>query len=111
MVKRKIPLSLLLFFIAGHAFLLAFDLETFGYYENRFFILSSGRLSFRNFSENYSLGDYNRLRLQLRSSASENISLNLAVDLFTFHGIISSPLGVYESPEQSDATYTRLDRA
>lgn len=111
MAERKILLSFLLFFIAGHAFLFAFDLETFGYYENRFFILGSGKLSWQNINENFSLGDYNRLRLQFRSSVSENISLNLAVDLFTFHGIITSPLGVYESQEQSDATYTQLDRA
>ncbi len=88
----------------------SFDLETFGYYENRFFILASGKLSFRNISE-FSLGDYNRLRLQFRSSVSENVSLNLAVDLFTFHGVIRSPLGVYESHGKPDATYTQLDRA
>ena len=111
MIKRKIPLSFLLFFVAGHVFVYSFDLETFGYYENRFFILGSGKLSLQNIDENFSLGDYNRLRLQFRSSVSENISLNLAVDLFTFHGIIRSPLGVYETPEQSDATYTQLDRA
>jgi len=111
MVKRKIPLSFLLLFMAGHVFVYSFDLETFGYYENRFFILSRGKLSLQNINENFSLGDYNRLRLQFRSSVSENISLNLAVDLFTFHGVIRSPLGVYESPEQSDATYTQLDRA
>jgi hypothetical protein len=111
MVKRKIQLSFLLLFMAGHVFVYSFDLETFGYYENRFFILGSGKLSLQNIGENFSLGDYNRLRLQFRSSVSENISLNLAVDLFTFHGIIRSPLGVYESPEQSDATHTQLDRA
>ncbi len=111
MVKRKILLSFILFFIAGRAFIFAFDLEVFGYYENRFFILSRGKLSLQNINENFSLGDYNRLRLQFRSSVAENISLNLAVDLFTFHGIIRSPLGVYENPEQSDATHTQLDRA
>ncbi len=111
MAKRKIQLSFLLFFLAGHVCLFAFELETFGYYENRFFLLSSGSFSMQNINENFSLGDYNRLRLQLRSSVSENISLNLAVDLFTFHGIISSPLGVYEGPQPSDTTYTQLDRA
>ncbi len=111
MVKRKAPLSLLLFFMAGHSFIFAFNLETSGYYENRFFILSSGKLSLKDISENLSLGDYNRLRLQFRSSVSENISLNLAVDFFTFHGIISSPLGVYENSGQSDTTHTQLDRA
>lgn len=111
MAKRKIQLSFLLFFLAGYVCLFAFELETFGYYENRFFLLSSENFSLQNINENLSLGDYNRLRLQLRSSVSENISLNLAVDLFTFHGIISSPLGVYESPQPLDTTYTQLDRA
>ncbi len=111
MIKRKIPLSFLLFFVAGHVFVYSFDLEIFGYYENRLFVLSHGKLSLQNINENYSLGDYNRLRLQFRSSVSENISMNLAVDFFTFHGIIRSPLGVYESPEQSSAAYTQLDRA
>ncbi len=111
MVKRKVPLSLLLFLIAGHSFIFAPDLETFGYYENRFFILSSGKLSLQDISESFSLGDYNRLRLQFRSSVSENISLNLALDFFTFHGIISSPLGVYGNSDQSGTTHTQLDRA
>ena len=60
MVKRKVPLSFLLFFMAGHSFLFASDLETFGYYENRFFILSNGTLSLQDISENFSLGDYNQ---------------------------------------------------
>jgi hypothetical protein len=111
MAGRKIPFSFLLVFLAGHSFIIASDLETFGYYENRFFILSSGRLSLQDISENFSLGDYNRLRLQFRSSASENISLNLAVDFFTFHGIISSPLGVYGNSDRSSTTHTQLDRA
>ena len=111
MAKRIIPLSLLLFLMIGCAFLFADDLEIFGYYENRFFVLSRGKLSFQNINENFSLGDYNRLRLQFKSSVAENISLNLAVDFFTFHGIIRSPLGVLGSSEQSGATHTQLDRA
>ena len=84
-VKRKIPLSFLLFFMAGYSFIFASNLETFGYYENRFFILSSGKLSLQDISENFSLGDYNRLRFQFRSSVSKNISLNPAMDFFSFH--------------------------
>jgi hypothetical protein len=111
MAARKIGLSFLLFFIAGQSFIFASDLETFGYYENRFFVLSSAKLSLQDLSENLSLGDYNRLRLQFRSSIAENISLNLALDFFTFYGVIRSPLGVYESSEQSGSTQTQLDRA
>ena len=102
---------MLLFLLSGHAFLFPSDLEIFGYYENRFYVLSTGELNFQNFGENLSLGDYNRLRLQFRSSASQNISLNMAVDFFTFHGFIRTPLGVPESPGQQDPTYTQLDRA
>ena len=111
MSKKKAPISILLFFMTGCAFLFASDINIFGYYENRFFVLSSGKLSFQNISENFSLGDYNRLRLQIKSSVADNISLNLAVDFFTFHGIIRSPLGVLGSSEQSEATHTQLDRA
>lgn len=39
------------------------DLDIFGYYENRFFILTKGSLSLEKISEKFSLGDYNRLRL------------------------------------------------
>jgi hypothetical protein len=111
MARKKIPLSFFVFFMAGHSFLFASNLETFGYYENRFFILSSGQLSLQDISENFSLGDYNRLRLQFRSPIAENISLNLALDFFTFHGVISSPLGVYGNSGQSNTTETQLDRA
>ena len=111
MVKRRISFFFLLFFLVGFTFFYSFDLEAFGYYENRFFMLGSGRLSFRNLSQNFSLGDYNRLRLQFRSEVTDNISLNLAVDFFTFHGIIRSPLGVYENAEPAGSTHTQLDRA
>ena len=111
MAKGKISLSLLFFLLAGQALLHSSGLEIFGYYENRFYILSTGGLSFPDFGENLSLGDYNRVRLQFKSSASENISLNLAIDFFTFHGFIRTPFGVPESPGPQDPTYTKLDRA
>ncbi len=111
MGQRRIWLFLLLFLLSGHVFLFPSNPEIFGYYENRFYVLSTGELNFQNFGENLSLGDYNRLRLQFRSSASQNISLNVAVDFFTFHGFIHTPLGVPESPGQQDPTYTQLDRA
>jgi len=41
-VAKKIQLTVLLFLLAGYPFFLLSDLETFGYYENRFFVLSSG---------------------------------------------------------------------
>ncbi len=110
-MAKKIRPAVILIISVGCSSLLQADLETFGYYENRFFIVSSGTLSVHEFSENFSLGDYNRLRLQFKSSLSKNISLNLALDFFTFHGIIKGPLGVYESPGQTGLTSTELDRA
>ena len=110
-VAKNIRPAVFLFILAGCSSLLLADLETFGYYENRFFVLSSGTLNLQEISENFSLGDYNRLRLQFKSSVSKNISINLALDFLTFHGIIKGPLGVYESPGQSDSTHTDLDRA
>jgi len=110
-VAKKIQLTVLLFLLAGYPFFLLADLETFGYYENRFFVLSCGKLNLREISENFSIGYYNRLCLQYKSSLSKNSSLNLAVDFFTFHGIIKSPLGAHESTDQSDFFHTELDRA
>ena len=110
-MAKNIRPVVFLFILAGCSSLLLADLETFGYYENRFFVVSSGTLSVREISENFSLGDYNRLRLQFKSSVSKNISINLALDFFTFHGIIKNPLGVYEGADQTGLTSTELDRA
>lgn len=109
--KAQVGLTLLLFIASACSSLWTADLETYGYFENRFFVLSSGKLSLRDLSQNFSLGDYNRLRLQFRSSVSENISLSLALDFFSFHGFINSPLGVYGNPAENDSFSTSLDRA
>ena len=110
-MTKKIKIFSLLFILLSCLSTLRADLDIFGYYENRFFILTKGNLSLREISERFSLGDYNRLRLQFKSSVSKNISLNLAIDFYTFHGIIKGPLGVYENNTQPDSTQTTLDRA
>jgi hypothetical protein len=108
---KKIKIFPLLFVLLGCFSGLRADLDIFGYYENRFFILKNGNQGLEQTSEKFSLGDYNRLRLQFKSSVAENISLNLAIDFFTFHGIIKGPLGVYESNAQQKSAQTTLDRA
>ena len=66
-MMRKIKIfPLLLIFLSCFSTLHA-DLDIFGYFENRFFILKKGNLSLKDISEKFSLGDYNRLRLQFKS--------------------------------------------
>jgi hypothetical protein len=107
--KRKIVL-LQLACLCLATFLRA-DLETFGYYENRSFLFSKKEFSLEEADRKFSLGNYNRLRLQFKSALSERISLNLAVDFFTFHGTIRNLLGTSSRPEDAPWTNTELDRA
>jgi len=65
-----------------------------GYFENRFFLLNDTPVSWSNLDEKFSIGDYNRLRLQYSHNLGNKISAYMAVDLFSFHGFISSPLGL-----------------
>jgi hypothetical protein len=110
MGKRKCFLLAVLTLLYVPSFLSA-DLETFGYYQNRFFLFYNKESGSRALDKKFNLGDYNRFRLQFLSSVAENISVNLAVDFFTFHGSIKSPLGVYESPDNKDDILASLDRA
>jgi len=87
------------------------DLETFGYYENRSFLFSKKASGPEEEDNPFSLGNYNRLRLQFRSALSDKVSLNLAVDFFTFHGSIRSLLGTSNWTEDASWADTELDRA
>lgn len=91
------------------------DTEIFGYFENRFFLLERRDIPWDNTNEKFKLGDYNRLRLKLQASPSDKVTVNVAVDFFSFHGIINSPLGTYENtpgaaPDEKNVTID-LDRA
>ncbi len=110
-MKKRVKIFPLLFILLSCLSPLRAELDILGYYENRFFILKRVNLNLSDISEKFSLGDYNRLRLQFNSSVSKNISLNLAIDFFTFHGIIKGPLGVHENSTQQNSTQTTLDRA
>lgn len=76
------------------------ETSLFGYFENRFFTLIQ--------EDDTQLGDYNRLRLKLKANPSEMVNFNLALDFYSFHGNIASPLGTYgENTPQT----INLDRA
>jgi hypothetical protein len=106
---------LLVLFLPG-SFLDA-ELELYGYFENRFYLLELPGETEENLAlaDRFKLGDYNRLRLNLRASPSEKISVNMAVDFFSFHGILQSPLGTYNgtgaSPDSREDILIDLDRA
>ncbi len=70
------------------------ETDIFGYFENRLFMIYSYDEILENDTEKISFGDYNRLRLKLKATPSESVTLNVALDLFTFHGVVSSPFGV-----------------
>ncbi|NIM12884.1 MAG: hypothetical protein GTO45_12225 [Candidatus Aminicenantes bacterium] len=96
------------FFLKGILFIFSLTISTiflkadsnsstdiFGYLENRFFLVGNRDVSWDDFNEKFKLGDYNRLRLKLEASPSEKVTVNMAVDFFTFHGLMTSPLGTY----------------
>ncbi|MCP4150428.1 MAG: DUF3373 domain-containing protein [bacterium] len=120
MTSRRFPINLSALFFALLLFLLpsflsgAIDFS--GYFENRFFLLNHKDVKWENLKEKFELGDYNRLRLKLKASPSEKVTVNVAVDFFSFHGIINSPLGTNDNTagsatELGDDISINLDRA
>jgi hypothetical protein len=117
------------FFLKGILFIFSFIISTifltaasnsstdiFGYLENRFFLVDNRDVSWNDFNDKFKLGDYNRLRLKLEASPSEKVTVNAAVDFFTFHGLMTGPLGTYgssdgESNLNSKDVKIDLDRA
>lgn len=96
-----------LFAILSSNFLLA-DMDIFGYFENRFFLLNHLDMNWKNLNQKFSLGDYNRLRLKYQASPSEKVTVNVAVDFFSFHGIMTSPLGTYGDPAGADSETSKV---
>lgn len=80
-MKRHFFLKRILFilFLTGSiSFLragIAGGIDIFGYLENRFFLVENRDVSWNDFNEKFKLGDYNRLRLQLKASPSEKVTL------------------------------------
>ena len=88
------------------------EVDIFGYFENRFFMVNHREFTWNDFSDKFKLGDYNRLRLNLKAKPSEKVVLNMAVDFFTFHGMMTAPLGIYGDGETGSSTEKiNLDRA
>jgi len=87
------------------------DTDIFGYFENRFFLVQP--LTQQTPREDTKLGDYNRLRLKLKASPSEKVVVNVALDFYSFHGIMTSPLGTYDSSGDTSTgpVEINLDRA
>ncbi len=83
------------------------------YFENRFFILSSGLPVLQETQREASLSDYTRLRIQASKELATQASVHFALDFFTFHGLLRSPLGAYESQQtnQDKRLLLALDRA
>jgi hypothetical protein len=115
MKKIKTVFILLILIFAAYPSYAGIDI--FGYFENRFFVLENRGVSWDDFNEKFKLGDYNRLRLKYQASPSDKVTVNVAVDFFTFHGIMTSPLGTYENGTSGTAGYESknakidLDRA
>jgi hypothetical protein len=100
----------LLLLVMPVSFLTA-DIDISGYFENRFFLVEHTDASWKNFKEKFDLGDYNRLRLILKASPSKKVTVNAAVDFFSFHGIMTSPLGTYENAafESTEKNSVKID--
>jgi len=89
--------------------LLAAGAEWSGYFENRFFLINQKAVFWKQFSEKFSVGDYNRLRLNLKASPSAAVTANLAVDIFSFHGALISPVGTIQPSSGADSKPIRID--
>jgi hypothetical protein len=109
MGKRRLFFSALVTLLCLPSLLLA-EIDFFGFYQNRFFLFSRTGAESQRLNK-LEVGDYNRLRLHLSSSVTKSLSVNLAVDFFSFHGEIQNPLGVYEFPGHKNDILMRLDRA
>jgi hypothetical protein len=79
------------------------SVNLFGYFENRFYLVESPWISWERFNDKFKLGDYNRMRLKYEVSPSEKVTVNAAVDLFSFHGILTSTMGTYDTSGDTGA--------
>ncbi len=89
------------------------ETEFSGYYENRFFLIFN-TASIENSDNKILMGDYNRLRLILKSTPSEKVRINAAIDFFSIYGSVMTPAGVNENQTVDNNSSTdkiNLDRA
>lgn len=83
--------------------------DIFGYFENRFFLLNNPEIGWENLGEKFSLGDYNRLRLKYQASPSKKVTVNVALDFFSYHGLLKSPLGTYGGSDTTEEKRVTID--
>jgi hypothetical protein len=83
------------------------DTEIFGYFENRFFLVQ--QMAGLCVNKDTKLGDYNRLRLKVKASPSEKVVVNLALDFYSFHGVMTSPLGTYDGTGDPSPNTIEMD--
>lgn len=80
-----------------------------GYLENRLFItFLNNDFAASHLKNSMRFGDYNRARIIMSSAVSENSSLTLAVDYFTYHGYIQQQLR--QTGTGGDSTATPIDQ-
>ncbi|MCK4835381.1 MAG: hypothetical protein KAT17_02025 [Candidatus Aminicenantes bacterium] len=97
-MKKTVIFTLITFFWL-FTFSVSAAVDISGYFENRFYLVVEPDIKWSHVGEKFSLGDYNRLRLILKASPSDKVRVNVALDFFTFHGFITSPLGTYGQTE------------
>lgn len=89
------------------------EVDIFGYYENRFYLIFDNSIKTDN-ANKVNIGDYNRIRLKFKAVPAKKVDVNLALDLYDFHGIIQSPFGVNNgtgAAVSKDNTKIDIDRA
>jgi hypothetical protein len=91
-------------------------LKISGYFENRLFVIENPAAAWAwdKLGEKLRLGDFNRLRLQHKAAPSEKVTVNLAVDFYTFHGTMMAmapPSTETSTSGGNERTRINLDRA
>jgi hypothetical protein len=111
-MKREVKTLFFLFLVLA-VFKVYATVDISGYFENRFYLAINSNQNGENFFDQLNLGDYNRIRLKYNSKPNEKVSVNMAIDFFSFHGFVTSPLGTYGSVDttESDRVTINLDRA
>ncbi len=91
--------------------LLCGELDLSGYFENRAFVIENPdeQWSWENLGDKLRLGDYNRLRLILKALPSKKVSVYIAVDLYSYYGMINTPLWVYIGPTLPTSSNIQFD--
>ena len=107
LIKRT-NIILISFILLLNSFLYA-DSDLFGYLENRFFLINNPEIRWDNINEKFDVSDYIRLRLKYKASPSKKLTFNLAVDVYSFHGTIKSPVGAYNGAEDSGSNNIKID--